>query len=285
MAYTQPQNQMMEKVCEYRIGKRTRIVTRKDFADLKGEGCLNDNHIDIFLNWVARTAITNSRRQEIHIFSAVFYGALKQLAENPESSACQTRVELAMRKANLAGKKLVLIPVLESHHWTLASVSREGIVIHDSLKPHNMEATAGYIRLLYHKYCTDKSSNAALPLTYAECPQQTNFVDCGLHVIRNADHCLRKYCNSGSGQDGKKGITRELLVKVLNKWAARNNNTGQWLAPPKKATLYRMLRDMQEKWTKGRYIRKDVVVRGNTYRLIVTRKGKGRIKELGTVTH
>ncbi|KDN63474.1 hypothetical protein CSUB01_08556 [Colletotrichum sublineola] len=93
-------------------------------------------------------------------------------------------------EARLGNKKTLLIPVCHASHWTLFVWSSDGSVIfYDSLfsQSHLVDSTDRLRRFWSAAFGSGKPIRDPVR---ADCAQQSNGYDCGLHVIRNGDMAI-----------------------------------------------------------------------------------------------
>lgn len=273
----------MERVfCRYQHGNRTWEINHREYTMIKDNGWLNDQHMDIFMKWVLNTTLTPSQAEQVHIFNAQFYAALKLWNKDPSNEENIGRLQRATRKIDLSKKALVLLPVIEENHWTLGVVSKGRIIFFDSLRPHNLETPAGYIANLYKFMGYPFEENA---LVYARCPQQDNTIDCGIYTIRHTDYCMKRFSTGLNIQLPPEEVDmtqchigRQLLAKVAERWSKRNNNQI-----PEKGELEeakRTLINMRTNWRRGRSMKRDLEIGHKLVRLTLGRAGKANIKFL-----
>ncbi|GBP11433.1 hypothetical protein EVAR_91295_1 [Eumeta japonica] len=258
-----------------RIGKRSRIITNKDFKAIKEGRWFNDNQIDIFLNCVSRTALSKSKAAKVHIFSAVFYSALKNFGQNRNSAVCWERMSRALKNVICRGDHLLLLPILEQNHWTLAAISNNTIILYDSLKPHSMDIPAQYIQLMYDKANQDDTT----PTLTGVCGLPSTNKPIGLRTACNPKCRLLHASVLRKKFRIPRKITRALLVATMEKWS-RRHNTHMGLDMETKGRLLVVMGDMRRNWRKNRYMRKDLVVADATYRIIINKNGNEIIKPL-----
>jgi len=169
---------------------------------------LNDSLINLGLRQLVQAADGRAigDATKVHVFSSLFFTVLRE-GHGKGPRAAYERV-LSWARGDLFGTDVVLVPVHDRLHWSLAAVchlrhlgsdepkKRPVIVVLDSLVGvHDPEEVAACLRAFLAEEWrsirgTDGSNGAAiaalreLRLRTPSAPQQANLVDCGVFCLR-----------------------------------------------------------------------------------------------------
>jgi len=190
-------------------------LTTLDFSSLCGINWLTDNIINFYMELICernrqKLAFNDTNYRKVTSMNVFFYGKLR--------SHGYDGVKTWTRKKNLFDYDMVLIPIHESQHWTLATIDMKNKCIcnYDSL--HGMKSH--YLTIL-HDYLKRESSAKGIKdiqwqLQYVtNSPQQKNGSDCGVFTCITAEHLTRKASLSFSQEDMPYYRRRMLLQTLL----------------------------------------------------------------------
>ncbi|CCE62605.1 hypothetical protein TPHA_0C04540 [Tetrapisispora phaffii CBS 4417] len=190
----------------------TFTITNQDFKCLYNNDWANDMILDFFIKYFIEESITKNiiNENDVSIMSSFFY---LKLISDPTNY--YKNVKKWVNNSNLFNKKFIVIPLNISYHWlgciiinfdkvynffqnnineldqnilTIADIPKINILTFDSLSQADAKNIVP-IKQFILNYLEDKC-NLSLPDEVVEIkkclvPQQSNFSDCGFHVISN----------------------------------------------------------------------------------------------------
>ncbi|KAI9468250.1 MAG: hypothetical protein EXX96DRAFT_110308 [Benjaminiella poitrasii] len=160
--------------------------------------CLNSTGI---LGWLNETVITYTlnmlkskyKNRDVYLFSPFFFTRLYQAATNEKERNFKA-LKNWFRGVDLFNIPLWLIPIFQRHHWFLIAVTNIThknfhIICMDSLGKDRTKCLE-LIKIFFEKkYYHEGHTGKWHPPKFLtpKIPLQTNFNDCGLHLIRSAE--------------------------------------------------------------------------------------------------
>lgn len=101
------------------------IISMSDMCRLRSGAFLNDNIIDLYLKYMYNEIFSEKQRRSIHIFSSFFYN---KLSASVMKSDVKSRLKLGRwtRNLNIFEKQIVIVPINEHLHWSLAIITIPG---------------------------------------------------------------------------------------------------------------------------------------------------------------
>uniref|UniRef100_A0A0K2UUZ0 Ubiquitin-like protease family profile domain-containing protein n=1 Tax=Lepeophtheirus salmonis TaxID=72036 RepID=A0A0K2UUZ0_LEPSM len=202
------------------------VITSHDYCTLERGKFLNDSIIDFYLAWLLRDKVSESQRDEVHIFSSHFYSRLiskpllnkkvQAFERDPNKSKAEKahlRVKGWTKKFDIFQKKLLIIPICHKYHWFMILICNPGcvdldeddqkirgepfLVILDSFgqkRPKEVDTLRNYLE---HEHMEKRESafsfgSAAMRAIYPRLPQQKNSTDCGVFLLEYAERIMNK---------------------------------------------------------------------------------------------
>nr|XP_015833640.1 PREDICTED: uncharacterized protein LOC103312407 [Tribolium castaneum]XP_015833641.1 PREDICTED: uncharacterized protein LOC103312407 [Tribolium castaneum]XP_015833642.1 PREDICTED: uncharacterized protein LOC103312407 [Tribolium castaneum]XP_015833643.1 PREDICTED: uncharacterized protein LOC103312407 [Tribolium castaneum]XP_015833644.1 PREDICTED: uncharacterized protein LOC103312407 [Tribolium castaneum]XP_015833645.1 PREDICTED: uncharacterized protein LOC103312407 [Tribolium castaneum]XP_01 len=171
------------------------VLSVEDYQDLHGQQWLSSMLIDQYLNlyykvncltkeWFIDYLILESKKSEFIFFN-------EELQKLPRSFFNEL--------PRLAGKKVILIPILRSSHFTLAVVDFENKTFHylNPMKSNTDHTSQMFIRFKkfiseYKKYCSFNADLECFQLKTVEHDYQTDTNNCGIFVLFYIEAILNK---------------------------------------------------------------------------------------------
>ncbi|CAB4067616.1 SENP7 [Lepeophtheirus salmonis] len=183
------------------------VITSHDYCTLERGKFLNDSIIDFYLAWLLRDKVSESQRDEVHIFSSHFYS---RLISKP---LLNKKLRVGQRNLIFFRKKLLIIPICHKYHWFMILICNPGcvdldeddqkirgepfLVILDSFgqkRPKEVDTLRNYLE---HEHMEKRESafsfgSAAMRAIYPRLPQQKNSTDCGVFLLEYAERIMNK---------------------------------------------------------------------------------------------
>eukprot|EP00096_Caligus_rogercresseyi_P013370 TRINITY_DN6027_c0_g1_i1.p1 TRINITY_DN6027_c0_g1~~TRINITY_DN6027_c0_g1_i1.p1 ORF type:complete len:296 (-),score=35.30 TRINITY_DN6027_c0_g1_i1:487-1374(-) len=202
------------------------VITSHDYSTLESGEFLNDSVIDFYLIWLLKEKVIDDERDEIHVFSSHFFSRLiskpslntkvQAFERDPNKSKAEKahlRVKGWTKKFDIFNKKLVIIPICQSHHWFMILICNPDcvgleeqeqkikgepfFVLLDSFghrRPKEIDALRTYLR---HEYLEKRKETfsfgaSSMKAHYPRLPQQMNSTDCGVYLLEYAERIIEK---------------------------------------------------------------------------------------------
>ena len=210
-------------LCRYQCEKTTIQFTYNDLGRLIEGEYLNDSIIEFYMTKILYEAPPHVATQ-IYVYSSFFYKQYtdnlqritnrKEPAKNKREKAFQS-VSSWTRGVNIFEKSMVMIPINDHCHWSLAIVCnlnqflkpsmdekyKPCFIMLDSMKCHRTQKITGNIRLYlqnmwdtqYQHTFGERTFNAELlpSITPPSIPRQKNYCDCGVFVLQYAELVMK----------------------------------------------------------------------------------------------
>lgn len=214
---SQEEQIVFSPVLKYKFDDKTSLtICNSDFRCLYNNNWINDTIIDFFLKYRLERS-DNINKSEIELFSSFFYTKLVQPCKSKEPDDEERFYENVRtwfkNKNDIFSKKHLVIPINQDLHWYCAIVNNlpqllayhqnneEGpepkatIYVLDSLR--QSQKPTNPLKLFLVSYAREKYgfklTSRSIVRKTCHVPKQTNFNDCGIHVIYNATKLFDAY--------------------------------------------------------------------------------------------
>lgn len=222
-------NMVQIKITHFRI-----TLTKEDITTLYEGNWLNDKIINLYLKMVEERSIHPNSPFFVRSTSSFFWNEV--LTKNYEAADKELDSNRLERFGNLYIEKkssineygLILIPIVEKFHWTLAVIdkTRKQIDYYNSMYDNKESAIPKVLLDYYGRYMKKHNikhdaDHWNLRTIGGGCPQQNNNIDCGVFICLYAENIARAKELTFTQADIP--YTRERLIieifsaKLLNK--------------------------------------------------------------------
>ncbi|CAO3600115.1 unnamed protein product [Absidia cylindrospora] len=196
---------------------KTAMVEFKDVNKLLPETWLNDEIINFYMVLLMDRA-TSSRSDSlpsVHCYNTFFCSTLRDQGYD--------KVKRWTKKVDIFSKRLLLIPINRSYHWTLGVIdlAKKQVLVYDSLNGrHHGPTLKLFLQYLEWEHMDKKKTaydtSGWQTIMPSGIPQQQNSSDCGVFACTFAERLARNH-EFDFGQDDMVSIRRRMVLDIMRK--------------------------------------------------------------------